>query len=157
MMQALVIGIGNPDRGDDGAGPFVARLIKRAAPPGVEAVRCSGDPADLLVLWQEADKVIAVDACRSGAPPGTIREFDACAEPLPAGLGAVSTHGFGLAAAVELARAMNCLPRSLTVIAIEAESFDPGAPLSLAVEQAGRAAAAAIAEMLKEGSCTKPA
>jgi hydrogenase maturation protease len=157
MRQVLVIGIGNPDRGDDGAGPFVARLIADRPPPGVEAVRCSGDPADLLALWLEADKVVAVDACQSGTQPGTIQEFDACAAALPARLGAVSTHGFGLAAAVELARAMDCLPRSLTVIAIEAESFEPGAALSTAVKRAAHAAAAAIAETLKEGSCTKPA
>ena len=104
MRQALIIGIGNPDRGDDGVGPFVARLIAERPPPGVEAVACSGDPADLIALWQEAECIVAVDACQSGVAPGTIREIDAHTDLLPEGLGAVSTHGFGLAAAVELAR-----------------------------------------------------
>ena len=148
MTEALVIGIGNPDRGDDGVGPFVADLIADLPPPGVKAVTCSGDPADLIALWQDWQTVVAVDACQSGTPPGTIREIDARTEPLPDGFGAVSTHGFGLAAAVELARAIFQLPLSLTVVAIEAENFAPGAPLSPAVEQAGRAAAAEITRKL---------
>jgi len=155
MTGRLVIGIGNPDRDDDGVGPFVARLIGHA--PGTTAVRCSGDPADLLSLWQEAEIVIAIDACQSGSAPGTVHEFDAAVDVLPAGLGAFSTHGFGLASTVELARAMDCLPSSQTVVAIEAESFEPGAPLSPAVEDAGRAVATTIVETLKEDLCTKPA
>lgn len=144
MKERLVIGVGNPDRGDDGVGPFVAQRIAELPPPGVETVECSGDPADLIALWQDVETVIAVDACQSGSPPGTIHEFDAQTEPLPAGLGAISTHGFGLAAAVELARAIGCLPPSFTVIAIEAASFKLGAPLSPAVERAGRIAADTI-------------
>ena len=157
MTKWLVIGIGNPDRGDDGVGPFVAGLVSQTPLPGVTAVLCSGDPADLLALWQGADSVVAVDACQSGASIGTIQEFDAIKEALPAGLGAISTHGFGLAAAVELARAMDCLPHSLTVVAIEADGFEPGAPLSPGVEKAGRTAAAVIAAQLMEALCTKPA
>lgn len=148
MKEALVIGIGNPDRGDDGVGPFVARLIADLPPPGLNAVECSGDPADLIALWQDIETVVAVDACQSGEQPGTIREIDVRTEPLPDGFGAVSTHGFGLAAAVELARAIYRLPRSLTVVAIEGESFTPGAPLSPAVEQAGRTVAAEITRKL---------
>ncbi len=42
----------------------------------------------------------------------------------------MSSHGLGLAEAVELARALGQLPRSCVVYAIEGESFAVGAPLS---------------------------
>src|SRR6478609_604315 len=99
-----VIGVGNAWRRDDGTGPAVA-----AALGGIS----TDDPSHLLDLWYGARRVIVVDAARSGAPAGTIHRFDA-AEPLPAGLGH-STHAFGVADAVELARALGRLPPELTV------------------------------------------
>lgn len=156
-MRPLVIGIGNTDRGDDGAGPVAAGLLERSGLTGALVMTCRGDPADLVTAWQEHVAVIAVDACVSGAEPGTVFRLDAVRDPLPEGFGAVSTHGFGLAAAVELARAMQCLPSVLTVYGIEAAGFDVGAPLSAPVATACRAVADEIAQDLQEALCTKPA
>ena len=36
---ALVVGVGNPDRGDDGVGRAVAALVRGRALPGVEVLR----------------------------------------------------------------------------------------------------------------------
>ena len=155
MTAAMIIGIGNPDRGDDGVGPFVAERLERLCLPGLTVLRSAGDPADLLAAWQESRTVIAVDACRSGAGPGALHRFDAVAEPLPADFGALSTHGFGLAAAVELARVLNALPGSLTVYGIEVASFEPGVPLSPAVREAGERLAEKIAQGLRGDACTK--
>ena len=47
-----------------------------------------------------------------------------------------STHAFGVADAVELARALDRLPERLDVYAIEGASFAAGAPLSPAVAAA---------------------
>ena len=52
------------------------------------------------------------------------------ATPLPRGALGMSTHGFGLAEALELARALGQLPRRCIVYAIEGASFETGAPLS---------------------------
>ncbi|HKK29782.1 MAG TPA: hydrogenase maturation protease [Alphaproteobacteria bacterium] len=154
-MTALVIGIGHPDRGDDAVGPFVVSALDHADLPGLSTLCLQGDPADLMAAWEGRREVVVVDACSSGAPSGTVHRFNAVQEPLPADFGAVSTHGFGLAAAVELARAMGNLPASLTVYGIEASDFEPGAPLSPEVESAGRAVAAEIAHTIKEETCTK--
>jgi len=54
--------------------------------------------------------------------------------PAPASRG--STHGFGAAAAVELARALGRLPRLSVVYAIEGASFAAGAALSPPVAKA---------------------
>jgi hydrogenase maturation protease len=74
--------------------------------------------------------VFLIDACASGGSPGTIYRFDAAASPLPSGTFGLSTHGFGLAEAIELARVLDQLPPHCIVYAIEGECFATGAPLS---------------------------
>jgi hydrogenase maturation protease len=55
-----------------------------------------------------------------------------------------STHAFGLAEAVELARALGRLPRFLVVYGVEGKCFTPGAALSAGVEAAAADAAARV-------------
>lgn len=120
-----MIGVGNPWRRDDGAGPAVAAALGGAS---------TDDPSRLLDLWDGAESVIVIDATASGAVPGTVRCFDA-STPLPAGAGR-STHTYGVADAVELARELDRLPASLTLYAIEGADFGPGQGLSPAVARA---------------------
>ena len=128
--RCIVLGIGNPDRGDDAAGPAVAQHLRSLLPPGVEVVTHSGEATALIVQMEGATLAFVVDACASGAPPGTIHRFDVSAAPLPDVALGLSTHGFGLATAIELARTLGQLPRRCIVYAIEGASFETGAPLS---------------------------
>ncbi len=145
----LVVGLGSADRGDDAVGLHVARAVAALADPRLEVLEHE-DPTDLVELWTGRDAVVVVDASRSAAPPGTIRVLDTGAEraPLPgdawARTGRGGTHAFGLAAAVELARALRRLPARVTVVGVEASAFEPGAPLSPAVAAAVPAAVAAV-------------
>jgi hydrogenase maturation protease len=135
--RQLVIGIGNDDRGDDAVGLAVVRGLRGRVPGGVELLEQDGEASRLLELLAAADSAFLVDAAVSGAPPGTIRRLDPVAMELPRALFAVSSHGLGLADAIELGRALGSLPRRLTVYAIEGADFSPGAPLSPAVAAAG--------------------
>lgn len=72
----------------------------------------------------------------SGSAPGTVRRFRAREGSLPEGSASTSSHGLGLASAVELSRAMGTLPRELVVIAVEAESLEYRMELSPAVDAA---------------------
>jgi hydrogenase maturation protease len=134
---AVVIGVGNEFRGSDAAGLIVAgRLAER---PGLQAVvvRWEADPAGLLEAWDNADLAIVVDSAVSGAEPGTVKRFDASAVPLPARLRlGMTTHALGVAEAIELARALDRLPRRLVVYCIEGSSFATGAALDPSVERA---------------------
>jgi hydrogenase maturation protease len=134
--KVVLIGVGNTDRGDDGAGRAVAERLAQAPPPDVTVVEESGEATALLARFRGADAVCLVDACASGAEPGTVRRFDAGAAPLPQGLFDVSTHGFGVAQAIELARALGELPPRCVVYAIEGGTFETGAPMSPAVAAA---------------------
>ena len=88
--------------------------------------------------------MIVVDAMVSGAPPGTVRRFDALREALPAPRAGASTHGLGLAEAVGLARALDRLPARLVLVGIEGADFSPGAGLGPAVAAGVEAAARLI-------------
>jgi hydrogenase maturation protease len=139
--EPLVVGLGSPDRGDDAVGVVVARAVAASRLPGVD-VLTHEDPTDLVELWSGRELVVVVDAVRSGGEPGTVvlLETGAAGERLPesawGSTGRGGTHAFGLASAVELARALRRLPGRVALVGVEAESFDHGAPLSPAVAAA---------------------
>jgi len=134
--RRLVLGLGNPDRGDDAVGRAVARLLRGALPADVEIAESDGEASSLLAKMEGAAEAFLVDACVSGAPSGTVRRFDAATLPLPPATFGVSTHGFGLAEAIELGRTLGRLPRRCIIYAIEAKSFAAGASLSPPVAMA---------------------
>ena len=119
----LIIGIGNPDCGDDAAGILVAR---RLAERGVEAVQHPSGTLDLIDLWDTAENVVIADAVVSGVARGEVQVWDVCTTSLRNGVFRSCTHEFGLAEAVELARALNRLPKTLIIYGIEAANFVPG-------------------------------
>ncbi len=144
---ALVVGIGNTDRGDDGAGIVAARHIRSKMLSGIPVIEQSGEGTDLIDLWQTMNlpRVFLIDAVFCGLPPGTIQRFDAHDTPLPAQfVGDYSTHSFGLIEAIELARVLGCLPPQVIVYGIEGQCFDLDAPLSVEVEAAAHKAAELI-------------
>src|SRR5215475_6334161 len=127
----IVFGVGNPDRGDDGAGPAVARRLWELPLQHVEIIEHGGEAATLIAKMDGATCVFVIDACTSGAPPGTIRRFDVSTAPVPGEVAlGLSTHGFGPATAIELARSLGQLPHQCIVYTIEGASFVAGAPLS---------------------------
>ena len=123
----LIIGLGNPDRGDDAAGILVAR---RLAELGVEAFQHRGGTLDLIEIWQNVDCAVIVDAVISGAAPGTVHAWDAQFTEWRDKMFRSSIHMFGLADAIELARALDRLPKRLMIYGIEAAQFVAGAPPS---------------------------
>jgi hydrogenase maturation protease len=129
---ALVIGLGNELRGDDGAGVDVVRRLQgEVDSTEVELVEMQGEPIGLLHEWAGRRLVVLVDTMQSGTPPGTIRRFDAVAEPLPrVPRSFSSTHALGLGDVIEVARTLGLLPARLTVYGVEGRTFEAGAPLS---------------------------
>ena len=68
---ALVIGLGNPDRGDDAVGHTVARRVAALRLPGIQVVERE-DPTSLIDLWGDRDLAVVVDAVSSNRVPGTL-------------------------------------------------------------------------------------
>jgi hydrogenase maturation protease len=153
-LTRILIGTGNPLAGDDAAGRLVARKARPRLPADIHVVEAAGDGAALLDLWNEDDEVILVDAAVSGGRPGAIHLLDALAGPLPARFHLRSSHAFGVAPGIELARALSRLPRGLALYAIEAGSFDTGAEPTPDVARAIDEVADAVVAAWAHGSST---
>ena len=140
----LLIGVGNPDRGDDGAGRAVARRLLEGAHPGLDVRECAGEATALMEAWAGSDDVVLVDACRGAGPPGSVHRIGPDESARLAALRHASSHSLGVAAAIGLARALGTLPRRLLVYAIEARDSALGAGLSPEVERAVEEVVAAV-------------
>ena len=134
--RRIVIGIGNLDRGDDAVGVLVARHVRASGVTGITVLEQSGEATHLIQTLSGCDAAFIADAADFGAPPGTVHAFDAARESVPSALNAQSTHGFGLAHAIELARALESLPATCRVYAVQIASCDIGRALSPAVAHA---------------------
>jgi hydrogenase maturation protease len=147
--RVLVVGVGNPDRGDDGIGPLVVRQLLGRVSRDVAIIARSGDALALIDDWEGRDAVILVDAAAPGGTPGSIHRIDLLRDALPPELSLSSTHGFGVAEAVGLADALNLLPAQLIAYAIEGANFDPGAPISPQVAAVADEVASRVAAELR--------
>jgi hydrogenase maturation protease len=150
----LVIGLGNEHRGDDRSGLEVARALRARLAGRARIEECTAGGIALLDLWRGVDRVLVVDAVRSGAPPGTVHRL----EPSDASLlhldSATSTHGFSLADALALAQGLDALPKHLVVYGIEAQDLRVGDELT---PQVARGVEEATARILAELEARLPA
>jgi hydrogenase maturation protease len=149
--NVIVIGVGNPFRGDDGVGLMVVRLLKEQSPAHIRVVEQSRQSFALLELWDKTDTVIIIDAVVSGSQPGTVHRFNVHAGPIPTAWFHGSTHAFGVAEAIELARVLGQLPPRLLVYGIEARSWEAGVGLSPELE---RVVPTVVERILQEVRCT---
>lgn len=131
----MVIGVGNLFRSDDAVGLVVAERLKTRR-DSLMVVTHSGDLFGLRDAWRGADVVVLVDAFSSPEAPGTIRRFDVQDMPLPSGEFRGSTHAFGIADVVALARSTGALPPRLIVYGVVGRCFDYGDELSEPVARA---------------------
>ncbi len=142
MADWIVVGLGNPMRGDDAVGAAVAARTRDL--PGVERVVEHADPLDLVDLLHEARPLVLVDATLGGGDPGAVTVWEPNTRGLPRPRVGASSHGFGAETAVELAMALGARPGRLVFVGVEAERFD-GDGMSPAVAGAVEVAVAAVA------------
>lgn len=134
--RVLIIGVGNQYRSDDAAGLVTAEMLNAKEHKGIEVIKQSGEGASLIECWKNADSVVLIDAVHSGAEPGTTFRIDVHKQQLQREYFRHSTHSFGVAEAVELARAMNQLPKQFVIFGIEGKNYIAGTELSAEVNQA---------------------
>jgi len=156
----VVMGIGNPDRGDDGAGLRVAELLAGALDcPGSGDVRHPLAPVERFVtvilaadvpegflgpaILARPDAVLLVDAAEMDAEPGAV----ALLEPADLGEGAALTHRTPLTLlSTFLSRETGA---DVLLLAIQPRSLEWGEPMSPEVEAAARHLADILAEALR--------
>jgi hydrogenase maturation protease len=133
-----VIGIGSPF-GDDRLGWLAAEALRAspvvAADPDAVRIVVRDRPGFMLMSdWRGAGRVLLIDAICSGAAPGSHRVLTA--DEIVSGNVTLSTHGFGVATAVELARVLGQLPPLLMLHGLEIDREHTGNSLSPRVQQA---------------------
>jgi hydrogenase maturation protease len=144
VTRRLLIGVGNVDRGDDGVGRTVARRLRARKACALLIRECVGDAAALMEAWTGFDDVVLVDACRGAGRAGSVHCLDATQMDLARTLQGASTHSFGVATALALARALGTLPSRLVIYAIEAGACEAGAGLSPEVDRAADEVVASV-------------
>lgn len=155
MCRALILGYGNPLRGDDGLGWHVASQLASAhASLDAEVFACHQLTPELAEAVSRAEKVIFVDA-RIGCPPGelAVEKVMPVASQFPA-----SSHVFDPAALLAFARRIYGTSPEGFVLSVVAKSFAYSEELSPEVR-------CALPELLRwicqlaahEGSATREA
>jgi len=162
-MRSLIVGFGNPLRGDDGVGLAALKELEGSALPN--GVRCAdvgiGGMALVHELQAGCDRLVIIDAVQRGGAPGTIyvltptfpdieRLTDAAKREL-----LVDAHMAEPYSAMMLADALGVLPREIHVVAIEAaQTEELTLELSAAVKRAVPLAARRALELATIDSVT---
>jgi hydrogenase maturation protease len=151
---ALVVGLGAHSAGDDGVGLEVAAELARR---GVSA-RASSDASVIFAPLERGLRVVIVDAvvgrgAVGGDAAGTVVRLAADADAFERGGASLSSHGLGLADAIELVRVLygDGVARSIEIVGVVIDP--PRAPsdeLSAVVRDAIGSAADFVEALLVE-------
>jgi hydrogenase maturation protease len=136
MHPVLVLCLGNALRRDDAVALHVAASLRAAPPPGATILESARAGLYLLDDMEGFDRVVVVDAVRTGVhPPGTVPALPLAAIHAPEG---PSPHAIGLPSALARARAAGApVPSEIEVVAIEVQEMDTvGEGLTPAVARA---------------------
>ena len=141
----VVIGCGNLNRSDDGAGVCVIHRLRLqlrqefgdTLPPGARLFDAGTGGMEVMFQARGASGLVIIDACRSGSEPGAIfrlpgTEIDTVHQP------AYSLHDFRWDHAVHAGQRIfgAAFPSDLTVYLIEAGSLELGTELTPSVSRA---------------------
>jgi len=146
-LELLVLGLGNPLCGDDGAGvAAVTRLRARfRAPSGVEVLDGGTLGLSLLPYLQRARRAILVDAVRTGDAPGTLVRIDGD-DVAHAATHKLSPHQVGVADLLDGALLSGLRPDPLVLIGIVPALIELGTARTAEVESRIDALVAAVVE-----------
>lgn len=131
--EILIIGCGNLLRGDDSVGPImIRRLWELGLPEGVFCADGGTAGMDVAFQMRGKDKVIIIDAAKTGEKSGTVYKVPGkVLENLPP-LTDIHTHNFRWDNALAFGRWLlkDEYPKDITVYLIEGENFEFGEVLS---------------------------
>ena len=133
----LIVGLGNPLRGDDGIGPCVVKmLMAEALPEAVKVVEGGTQGIGLVSLMEGWRRVILVDAANVGQPPGRFVRFTPQEIRLQGSEQRISIHNAGLRDALLLAERLELLPDETIIYGMQPANLDWDDRLSPQVEAA---------------------
>ncbi|MBL3590043.1 MAG: hydrogenase maturation protease [gamma proteobacterium endosymbiont of Lamellibrachia anaximandri] len=120
-----VIGIGS-SFGADQLGWLAIEALQEVALPDLELIRLDRPGSGLLRYFEDVERVLLIDAVATDSEPGEVKLLN------PADLSQAScltsSHGFGVAEALALAKTLETLPAELWVAGIAAGNDHSSVP-----------------------------
>ena len=137
----MIIGVGNPLRGDDGAGPLLIRKLEGKTK--YLLLDCGETPEHYSrdILARQPDVLMIVDAARLGRPPGTVEILESDAIDISG----MSTHNLSLGLFIKYVK-QQC-DADVFMLAVQPGSREFGAEISEEVAGAIEMVGAAILAM----------
>jgi len=136
MKKVLIGGIGNVLLGDDGVGPYVARLLETRYEfdSGVEVADLGTPALDLIDQLSGNDAVILIDSIDTEVESGTVVLYRKADIMRHRPAMRMDPHSPALVDALLSAELFGVAPNEVLLIGIEAESFEPSCSLSKPVK-----------------------
>ena len=135
-MTTCIIGLGS-SHGDDRLAWCVLEQLERnlGAGNGVRYIYSDRTVFDWIGQFEGASRLLFVDAVSSDSPPGTIHRIDLGNMP-PGRVKWLSSHGFSLMDALDMAKKLYKLPAQTILYGIEMQQCQPLAEMETAVMNA---------------------
>jgi len=121
----VVLALGNPLRGDDGAGPAVLEMLAAAGvPDDVELIDGGLAGLETTLHLQHRSRAIILDAADLGERPGAWRRVAYGDLHLPSFEAGRGLHSAGLREALLLGEALGILPAEISLYLIQPHDID---------------------------------
>jgi hydrogenase maturation protease len=124
--HTLIIGIGNPSRGDDALGPMLIERLESLQLPDLELLTDFQLQVEFALDLQGRQQVIFVDASLNAAPPFQFLPVTAAED------NSYSSHALSPGAVLHAYQKLFGAPPPAFVLAIRGEAFELGEGLSKA-------------------------
>lgn len=157
MADIVIVGIGNPYRGDDAAGWAVIDGLMEKVGSGIKLVKLRGDIAELIDIFAQYKTVYLVDACRINASKGAWQRIDAQKQSIIEANPQTSTHGFSVSQAISLAKNLDQFPNKLILYLISGDNYTICDRVSSSVHKSIELVIKAILNEKDIQSCTNTA
>ncbi len=115
-MSNRIIGIGSPF-GADQLGWRAIDQLRNAPMIDAELIKLDRPGSELIRYFAAVDNLVLIDAVQSDRAPGSLMRLEVA--DLTSVACRTSTHGFGVAEALQMAEQLGLLPKNLLLIGIE--------------------------------------
>jgi hydrogenase maturation protease len=145
--DTVILGIGNPLMGDDGAGAYVVEQLELRQ-PAAELVSLDTPSYAMLTYLQGKKRALIVDAAFFNGRPGEVRQAGLGDIETVGTEGALNLHEAGLIKVLRYAQLLELLPDTVSIYCIQAGAVSPGTYLSPAVKAGAEQAVRLIVDEL---------
>ena len=151
-MVTYVLGLGNVLMGDDGFGPYVARIFEEQYElgPGAEVIDLGTPGLDLTPWLGDARHIVIIDTVRASEPPGTLRVYDKADIVRHLPFARVGPHDPGLKETLLTLEFAGRAPETVTLVGVVPRRVAMGTELSAPVAAAVPGAIRSIVDRLEQ-------